>query len=680
MRRQRPKLLTQRSIQSSSLPEIPRIAPVHRDLAENSPQLAVQLQYERCLNQLGQQLNDQVTALLETASPLDQANDALVESAILQILANQVSQGLGDAQVAILQPSKPPTAVLTSLATDGTAQVDQHLDGAFTVRYVASHGSLAWRGTINQNQFLELGQSLTLRELQARQIEQPASTREISDHSELRGWLLIEKASHPACCQPCELLESSLNSETAQFIDRAIQQSLIVLRQIQRLASQKRQQQILLMRIQELEQINQRKSEFLANTSHEIRTPLSSILGFTHLLREQGYSPTSLRHQEYLSIILASGQHLLALINDILDLSKIEANQLDLQWETIDVQNLCQTALLLVREKANDKGLTIRVEITSDAQILIADSLRLKQMLFNLLSNAIKFTLQGKIGLEVSVTAGFMQFTVWDTGVGIAPEQQKLLFRPYSQIANPAAGREQGTGLGLALTQKLAELHGGRVEVVSELNQGSRFTIFLPLQPPNSRLAPCNSAANPATIYSSHPASINWNPHSSVGCIQDEFSPVPAVEEGVGSDRRADQPIAPETAIDPPLAAYRPNHVLLVEDNPLNAKLILTYLSKLGYELTWVKEGQEMWQALERSLPALILMDVHLPGSDGLTLTQQLRQDQRYQEIPVIAQTAMAMSGDREICLAAGATDYIAKPLDLTSLSKLVAQYTYEAS
>jgi signal transduction histidine kinase/ActR/RegA family two-component response regulator len=436
------------------------------------------------------------------------------------------------------------------------------------------------------------------------------------------------------------------------FIERAIAQLNMALQQAAIVQQAQSQMRSLQDRNQELTQISQLKSEFLANTSHEIRTPLSSILGFTHLMREQGFSPDNQRHQEYLRIILSSGQHLLALINDILDLSKIEANQMDLQWAETELEPLCKTALTLVKEKANDKGLALRLAIASGADRIQADPLRLKQMLFNLMSNGIKFTETGSVGLRLEPDGQYLRFTVWDTGAGIAPEQQALLFRAYSQLPQDEANRSVGTGLGLALTQKLAELHGGWIEVTSTLGEGSAFTIVLPFAPATAIVPP----AQKLTL--------------------EIASPKAAVNPTLP------QTPTPEITAPPSRKIHRSDrnyHVLLIEDHAPNARLIITYLCKLGYEVTWAQNHQKMWQSLAQSVPAMILMDINLPDIDGLSLIRQLRQDDRYADLPIIAQTAMAMTGDRETCLAAGADEYISKPIDLDQLAKTLRQYSNPA-
>lgn len=557
-------------------------------------QFAAELWIERFLNHLNTRL-------------LDCLNASPTEARLWQILADELGQALSGEVVAI------------AIAIDDQFEI-QHLAGSI----MQLSPSICLSCSAIE---LEIGKTFTLSDLQTfRQLEWQ-SAWELCDRKTTYGWLVT--VSSPI----------STSSDTAliqlrdQCVSRAIAQTAQLIRHTQKTEALIEKAQTLEAKNRELTQISKLKSEFLANTSHEIRTPLSSILGFTHLLREQGYTPSNLRHQEYLKIILSSGQHLLALINDILDLSKIEANQLTLQQESIEVIEVCKLALKLVQEKANDKGLPLKLGVAPDVSTVVADPLRLKQMLFNLLSNALKFTDRGSVGLEVKTVDQFVEFTVWDTGTGISLEQQQLLFRPYTQLNNATSG--EGTGLGLALTQKLAELHGGWVRLESELDRGSKFTIALP----------CTAPVSPT------PTEICLTPQIS-SAVQSRL-PVASRPHGA-----------------------RSNHILLVEDNAHNARLVITYLCKLGYEVTWSKNSEEMWQSLKQSLPAAILMDIHLPDVDGLTLTQQLRSRKRYRSIPVIVQTAMAMKGDREKCLAAGAADYVSKPIDLNALAQTVAKYS----
>jgi CheY-like chemotaxis protein len=253
-------------------------------------------------------------------------------------------------------------------------------------------------------------------------------------------------------------------------------------------------------------------------------------------------------------------------------------------------------------------------------------------MLLNLLFNAIKFTIKGTVGLQISSQDRFLRFTVWDTGIGISCEDQSRLFRPYSQVVNSAAGRNEGTGLGLVVTQKLAEIHGGYLELESVVDQGSRFSILLPLKPIEKVLTAIETTAEYDLQVVSHP------------CADDSMTSPPVI--------------------------------LLVEDDLPNGELIGIYLRRLGYQVTWVKNGAEMLNSLEEIEPTVILMDVSLPDTNGLNLVQQLRENPKYQHIPIIAQTAMAMKGDRERCLAAGVNEYLSKPIDLQLLANLVDKYS----
>lgn len=421
----------------------------------------------------------------------------------------------------------------------------------------------------------------------------------------------------------------------SQFIQKAIKYSWTYLIQTQKIQTLKYSYQSLLQFNYNLERKNKLKNQFLANTSHEIRTPLTSIIGFTELLLAQGYQAERERHQEYLQIIQSSGKHLLSLINDILDLSKIEANQLEVQWEVADIPSLCKSVLALVKEKAGDKGLKLQLEINEDVNTLLVDPLRLKQMLLNLLFNAIKFTNVGSVGLRVVLKDSWLRFTVWDTGVGISGEDLSLLFRPYTQLVNTINTQQNhGTGLGLIVTKQLAEIHGGSIEVRSQLNQGSEFTIILPLKSERTTQI------------------LEIQPEQDLELI----------------DKTLDH------LINTPTNIQKINHctILLVENDLNNSELIKTYLNRLGYQVIHVKTATEMWVNLPQVQPTIILMDLKLPDGNGLNLVSEIRKDPRYQNIPIIAQTAMAMKGDREICLASGFTHYIPKPINLTNLGAIL--------
>ncbi|HTL90010.1 MAG TPA: PAS domain S-box protein [Leptolyngbya sp.] len=232
----------------------------------------------------------------------------------------------------------------------------------------------------------------------------------------------------------------------------------------------------------ELERASRMKSDFLANMSHELRTPLTSILGFSSILQKQIFGGLNPKQQIYIHQIYQSGQHLLGLINDVLDLSKVEAGQLRLDIAPIVVDELCEKTLSFVTEQARSRGLTVTAAIAPELEPLMADELRVRQMLLNLLSNAIKFSNEGgEIGLTVKTDGESLHLTVWDQGIGIPEDKQHLLFQPFQQVDGSLSRKHEGTGLGLALTQKLAELHSGTVVMQSKEGEGSEFTICLPM-------------------------------------------------------------------------------------------------------------------------------------------------------------------------------------------------------
>ncbi|MDJ0733439.1 MAG: hybrid histidine kinase/response regulator HrmK [Nostocaceae cyanobacterium] len=600
--------------QYSSLPEQnSRIDEMPTVLA-TIEQLRGELWLERCLNQLQSRFNDCLLCAFvpekETASP---------EAIILQTLVDELTIALKNTRVAIVifQPAADVGKVsyVCSLPEDD-------LQSSLAEITLADGKKLQ----------LQLQQQINIEDLQQLEQQQPQlAWRLTNDSVRVMAWLITAKIPLDSDYDAPQGAQLQLNE---QFIHSATKQCAIALTQLRKTQSLQQTCENLEKVNQELERTNLLKNQFLANTSHEIRTPLSSILGFTQLLLAQGYNPERERHQEYLNIMLSSGRHLLELINDILDLSKIEANQLEIQWDTVEIAPLCQNVLALVKEKAANKGLKLQFDIDSNITTLIADSLRLKQMLLNLLFNALKFTSTGAVGLQVQLQDLYVHFTVWDTGVGISPEQQSQLFQPYCQIANGAANREEGTGLGLVVTSKLAQLQGGWIEVESQVNQGSRFTIVLPL---------------------------NQASQSKLGSEQGKQ------EHQADTDRNN-----PPKSCDSTESA----NILLVEDHIPNAQMIQTYLKKLGYQVNWVKNISEMWTQLRQIHPTVILIDVKLPDGNGLEVVQQLREDKKYNQIPIIAQTAMAMKGDCDTCLNAGVNEYISKPINLSFLANAIAKYS----
>ncbi|MDJ0617547.1 MAG: hybrid histidine kinase/response regulator HrmK [Calothrix sp. MO_192.B10] len=608
--------------QYSSLPERnPQVDEVPNLLA-TIQQLRAELWLERSLKQLQNCLSDRFASTL-----LPQKEVIISEAEIFQTFLDELQVALSASElvtftrsclaIALLQPK---TAVATIAYLSNSSEED--LQDPWVGQIIVEQRKLS----------LKLSAEIKLQDLENLEQQVPQKAWRLPDSSfPFTAWLIVDTEM----LLPGEEAQVDLATQLIpRLIKDAVQQCAQALEQLTQIQSLQQSCQHLEKFNQELERTNQLKNQFLANTSHEIRTPLSSILGFTQLLLAKGYDPTQERHQEYLNIILSSGKHLLALINDILDLSKIEADQLEVQWEKVNVPELCGNVLALVKEKASNKGLKLRQEIDDNVTTLVADPLRLKQMLLNLLFNALKFTSSGSVGLKVQLNGSFMNFTVWDTGTGIPKELQSQLFQPYCQIANAVANRGEGTGLGLVVTKQLAEIHGGWIEVESDVDRGSQFTIALPLIP---------AAAL-------------------------EQLPELTSQEETEQDKQA---IDGSVFLSPASA-----DILLLEDDLPNAQMIQTYLENDGYRVTLVKSAAEVWQVLTQIRPAVILMDIQLPDSNGLELVQQLRQHQQYREIPLIAQTAMAMKGDRETCLSAGVNEYISKPIDLSLLAKMIAKYS----
>jgi signal transduction histidine kinase/CheY-like chemotaxis protein len=605
-------------------------------------QIRAELWLERSLNNLQNRLNECLVSAFTTNQQV-----VVPEAEIFQTVVNELHSALKTAKVAVALIQPEQTSCKVCYVSPSPTPHSQPP----VVEIV---------GNKRKKLHLKLKKVIDIQYLQTLENQQPPLAWQLRDNTGVViGWLMI--ATLPLSSGD-ETLEGACAKLTSQLMSRAAQCCNTTISQTRNIVSLQQQCHSLKRFNQDLTRINHLKNQFLANTSHEIRTPLSSIIGFTQLLLAKGYDPTQERHQEYLNIIQSSGKHLLALINDILDLSKIEANQLEVQYETVNVPSLCQNVFALLKEKAASKSLKLHLDLDPNVTTLVADPLRLKQMLLNLLFNAMKFTSTGTIGLQVKTDGLFVYFTVWDTGRGISTEHQANLFRPYFQITSTTS-RDEGTGLGLTVTQKLAELHGGRVEVESEVDRGSRFTIILPqkqvegdkkiekdeeLQEDNltPQYANCTPVATPRASTTRESRPTHWLLTSN-----------------------------PPTDLTPRFPTSNPN-ILLVEDNLPNGQMMQTYLERLAYQVTWVKNATELWEALEHPLPAVILMDIDLPDGNSLELVHLLRENQQYQDIPIVAQTAMAMKGDRETCIASGFNDYISKPIDLELLATIVSKYS----
>ena len=361
------------------------------------------------------------------------------------------------------------------------------------------------------------------------------------------------------------------------------------------------------------------KDEFLATMSHELRTPLNAILSFSESLIEGTYGLLGSRQIEVLHHIAESGRHLLDLISDILDLSRIEVGKLELQPQPMVVETCCQAALQMIRQQAISKRLRLSTAYMHETDLIYADEQRLKQILVNLLVNAVKFTPEGGVvGLEVNQREKeSLTFTVWDTGIGIPQDKIEELFQPFVQLDSSLSRQYSGTGLGLAVVHRLTELHGGGVAVESELGKGSRFSVTIPIHPLES-----------------------------------------------GSKKEPDKNV--EHLL--PKGETPLTTVLLAEDNEVNRVVTQDYLVEKGYNVVTAANGLEVLEQARQHQPHLILMDIQMPEMDGLEAIRQLRASAEFATIPIIALTALAMPGDQERCLEAGANVYMTKPFSLKLL------------
>ncbi|WP_158267156.1 hybrid sensor histidine kinase/response regulator [Chitinophaga niastensis] len=368
------------------------------------------------------------------------------------------------------------------------------------------------------------------------------------------------------------------------------------------------------------------KEQFLANMSHEIRTPMNAVLGFTHLLQAQ---PLNDKSKEYVSAIENAGQNLLEIINDILDISKIESGMMRIEATAFSLRSVLHSLNTMFRPKAEEKQLHLSVTIADEVpDILYGDVMRLTQVLVNLTSNAIKFTAAGEVSIRVTKiwsedNAVRILFTVRDTGIGIEPAKLESIFDRFNQAEASTTRKFGGTGLGLTIVKQLIELQNGFISVESKPGEGAIFKVELPY---------------------------------TLG----DFLP----ENGDDYYAENDQlPLHPDVRL------------LVAEDNKMNQNLLRHLLSSWQLQYKVVNNGKEVLQALDKQHYDLVLMDIQMPEMDGYTAVQMIRND-RHSTIPVIAMTAHAMAGEREKCLQIGMNEYISKPIVEDELYRMIQVYT----
>jgi len=385
----------------------------------------------------------------------------------------------------------------------------------------------------------------------------------------------------------------------------------------------------------DLVNLNRLKDEFLACISHELKTPLTSILGLSSLLKDQSLGEMSDRQARYAYLIYQSSRHLMLIVNDILDLTRIETGQLELMLEPVNLSIVCHRAYEQVIQSYYSDGSTmpedlthvaaqhppIAIDIQTGQPHIVADEMRLRQMLTNLLANAVKFTEPaGSVGLRVEDWGHWLAFTVWDTGIGIPPDKQHLIFQKFQQLEQPLTRRFEGTGLGLVLTQRLARLHGGEVTFTSQEGEGSQFTILLPVVPPQVD------------------------------------QPLGAIESGGTSRRRS---------------PGRNRLMLVMASVPQLIDELTRQLSNLGYKVAIARSGPEALEKARQLQPAMVFLDPVLPQLSGWDVMTLLKSDQETGHIPIVAMTTKSTS---QRTAAAGVDGFLTVPIDAIAFSQLLSQ------
>jgi PAS domain S-box-containing protein len=466
---------------------------------------------------------------------------------------------------------------------------------------------------------------------------------------------------------------------------------------------------------------NRAKSEFLANMSHELRTPLNAIIGYSELLMEDAAPGSEL--QSDLKKIQSSGAHLLGLINDVLDMSKIESGRMELDLQELDLGRLVKTLRDTIEPLAQQKGNRLEIDTSSAPARLRCDPQKLQQVLINLMSNACKFTTAGSVRLDVRAAgSGWVALSVQDTGIGMSEEQQAKVFRPFVQADSSTTRRFGGTGLGLAISQRFCEMMGGRIELTSKPGHGSKFTVWLP-EEVQRRSGPPDRAqlgAGPSVLVIddnqltyevlSHSLAqrglrVEWVGTGELGVHaakeqrpdvivvditmpgKDGWAALAGLKE---SAETADIPVVLVTSLDEPrvgmslgasdyvIKPIQPSEliatvqrwlrptlenvsVLIIDDDPAMREIVERTLRGTGYDVSTAGNGAEGLLALEARCPDLILLDLMMPEVDGFEFLRRLRQSPRYAQLPVVVATAKDLTADEQLLLNASAAKVIQK-------------------
>lgn len=402
-------------------------------------------------------------------------------------------------------------------------------------------------------------------------------------------------------------------------VERALRQAE---QRAERIAAQAETQTAIRQRIH-ADATSKAKSDFLANVSHELRTPLNVIIGFSELLEHGDDGALNPRQAEHVGNILTSARHLLAVISDLLDVSKVEAGQMSLSLEPTSFAKVANALQVLLRPMVLQRQVELVLSIPPDLPLVPADPLRLRQVLYNLLSNALKFTEpSGTVRLTASVRDDRLVVAVSDTGIGIRKENLDRLFQEFEQIDPSERSKIEGSGLGLLLTRRLVELHGGTIHAESEWGKGSTFTVLLPLQ---------NEA-----------------------CL---------------GNRRSSTPAAPASASTESL------RILVVEDDPASGTLVKLLLGRRGHEVLLATSAADACAVLADQPVQLVLTDLHVSGGGGARVLAELRACSNLAHVPIVVVTAHAMRGVREQLLAQGFDGYLSKPIDARSFAKTVEAF-----